>query len=87
MEEPQTWFASKLFPHLTKLKWAAAGCGITGATLLALNIPVSGWAFVIFLCSSTLWVTAASLMRERAIVAEAAVYTVINCLGIYRWLF
>jgi hypothetical protein len=87
MEEPQTRFAEILTPHLTRLKWAAACCGATGSVLIAANIPISGWAFVVFLLSSTLWMTASMLMRERAILAEATVYTLINCIGIYRWLF
>jgi uncharacterized oligopeptide transporter (OPT) family protein len=87
MEEPQTRFAKTLTPHLTRLKWGAACCGIFGSLILALNIPISGWAFVVFLGSSALWMAAATLMKERAILAEASVYTIINCLGIWRWLF
>lgn len=86
MEEPQTRFARLLGPHLSRFKWAAAGCGITGSMLIALNIPISGWAFVVFLFSSSLWIVASLLMREHAILAEATVYTFINLLGIYRWL-
>ena len=86
MEEIVT-IRSRLAPHLTFIKWGSAACGIAGSLIIALNIPISGWAFVIFTISSFGWMTAATLMKERSIFVESAVYTVINMIGIYRWLF
>ncbi len=46
------------------LKWLGTATGIAGATLVALNLPISGWGFVLFLASSVSWTVAALRMRE-----------------------
>ena len=66
-------------------RWLAASFGITGALIVALHLPISGWGFCVFLCSSILWIIAAYRMRDRAILMETSVYTVINIIGIWRW--
>ena len=37
---------------LSWLKWIGAGMGIAAALVVALNLPFSGWGFVLFLGSS-----------------------------------
>ena len=86
MEEIIT-LRDRMKPHLVYIKWGSAAFGIVGSLIIALNIPISGWAFVIFTVSSVGWMFAAHLMKERSILTESAVYTVINMIGIYRWLF
>ncbi len=71
---------------LSNLKWLGTMAGIAGAGLIALNIPVSGWGFTLFLASSVSWGTAAILMRESSLVLLQAAFTFINIIGIYRWL-
>ncbi|OAN53865.1 hypothetical protein A6A04_13310 [Paramagnetospirillum marisnigri] len=68
------------------LKWLGTGAGIAGALLVALNIPASGWGFALFLVSSSSWVVAAIIMRDRPLLALNAAFTAINVLGIVRWL-
>lgn len=71
---------------LPRLKWLGTAAGILGALLVALNIPASGWGFVLFLVSSSAWTTAAAIMRDRALAALNLAFTAINLIGIWRWL-
>jgi len=67
-------------------KWTGTLFGVSGAVLVALNLPVSGWGFVLFLVSSVSWTVAGVMMRERSLIVLNVVFTIINMLGIYRWL-
>jgi hypothetical protein len=71
---------------LSLMKWVGTIFGIAGATLIALNLPISGWGFVLFLISSISWMDAGLIMRESSIVLLNLAFTAINSLGIYRWL-
>ena len=71
---------------LSWLKWIGAGMGIAAALVVALNLPFSGWGFVLFLVSSVSWTVAGVIMRENSLALLNGVFTVINLLGIYRWL-
>ena len=68
------------------LKWAGTMTGIAAASLIALNISISGWGFAVFLVSSLSWGAAAFLMGETSLLLLQGVFTIINALGIYRWL-
>ena len=68
------------------LKWVGTLTGIAAASLIALNISMSGWGFAVFLVSSLSWGTAAFLMGETSLLLLQGVFTIINALGIYRWL-
>ncbi len=46
------WPAVYRHAMLTWLKWFGTGMGIAGALVIALNLPFSGWGFVLFLVSS-----------------------------------
>jgi len=71
---------------LPSLKWLGTVAGILGALLIAANILISGWGFVLFLVSSLSWTAAGLVMRDRPLVALNATFTAINVLGIVRWL-
>ena len=71
---------------MAALKWLGAAAGIAGATIIALNLPISGWGFVLFLVSSISWTVAGLRMREHSLALLHAAFTAINLLGIYRWL-
>lgn len=71
---------------LPRLKWLGTGAGIAGALLIAANIPLSGWGFVLFLVSSASWTAAGLAMRDRPLAALNATFTAINILGVVRWL-
>ncbi len=49
------------------LKWLGTATGIAGATVIALNLPISGWSFVLFLVSSVSWTVAGLRMRENSL--------------------
>ena len=72
---------------LPALKWIGTASGAMGALLIALNLPESGWAFVLFLISSIAWLIAGVVMRDRALWMLNLVYVGIDTLGIVRWLF
>ena len=68
------------------VEWFGSITGIVGALLVALNIPLSGWGFVLFF-SSSVSLTAYSLSAELyGIGLQQAVFSLINLLGIWRWL-
>lgn len=69
------------------LKWIGTATGVAGALLVAINIPQSGYGFLLFLISSTSWFVAAYRMREISLMILQAVFTVINLIGVWRWLF
>lgn len=71
---------------ITWVKWIGTASGIAGALWVALNLPTSGWGFVLFTLSSTCWTAAGRLMREPSLVLLHSVFLLINMLGIYRWL-
>ena len=68
------------------LKWIGTGAGLAGALVIALNLPFSGWGFVLFFVSSTTWFAAAVLQRDTPLAVLSAGYTAVNILGMYRWL-
>jgi len=71
---------------MAALKWLGTAAGIAGATVIALNVSISGWGFVLFLVSSVSWTVAGLRMRENSLALLHAAFTAINLLGIYRWL-
>ncbi|MBM3952650.1 MAG: hypothetical protein FJ311_14505 [Rhodospirillales bacterium] len=73
-------------PWLRPAKWVGTGAGVAGAVLVALNIGVTGYGFVLFLVSSLLWGAAGFAQRELSLVVLQGAFTAINLLGIYRWL-
>ena len=72
--------------HFTALKWSGTIAGILGALLLALNIPQSGWGYVLFLVSSVCWSSAGISMREPSITTLNSAFSIVNVIGIYSWL-
>lgn len=68
------------------IEWFAAGSGIAGAVLLASNVSLSRYGFVLFLVSSITWSWVAYTTVQPALFANQAVFMAINLLGIWRWL-
>ena len=67
------------------LKWIASIIGFIGAMTIALNIPESKYAFMIFAFSSSLWIFAGSIMKEYSIVFLNCGFLIVDFIGIYRW--
>ena len=63
--------------------WGAVG----GAFLLAIHIPISGWAFIPYLASN---IASIYLLRKsnasKAIEHQCYFFVIINIIGIIRWL-
>lgn len=68
------------------LKWVASLIGFVGAGTIALNIPESKYAFLIFSFSSILWIYAGHIMKEYSIVFLNIGFLMVDCVGIYRWM-
>jgi len=71
---------------LITTKWAGTVAGITGAVLIALNIGFVGYGFMLFLISSILWSAAAVVQRDVSLGVLQGAFTIINVLGIFRWM-
>jgi uncharacterized membrane protein YccC len=70
---------------LDAAKWIGTAAGVAGAILIALNLGVVVYGFVLFLLSSLLWVSVALVQREPSLAVLQGAFTVINLLGIWRW--
>ena len=72
---------------LTAIKWIGTGTGIIGAVLVAANVGMVGWGFVIWAVSSASWVVAGYVMREPSLVLLQGVFFVVDLVGIWRWMW
>ena len=70
----------------TALKWFGTLTGVIGALVLALNIPVSGWGWVLFGISSSCWAIAGAVMRDYSLVVLQSAFLIVDVIGIWRWL-
>ena len=71
---------------LPALKWFGTATGLIGAVILALNLPISGWGWILFAASSATWTLAGVLMREASLVLLQGGFLVVDLVGIWRWL-
>jgi hypothetical protein len=71
---------------LSVLKWLGTLTGLAGAVMLALNISVSGWRWLLFALSAALWTWAGLAMREWSLAALQGGFLMVDLLGIWRWL-
>lgn len=71
---------------LTTAKWIGTATGVTGAVVIALNLGMVVFGFGLFLISSILWTVAGWRQREASLVVLQGTFTVINLVGIYRWI-
>ena len=54
--------------------------------MLALNIPLSGWGWALFLISSLSWTLAGAVMKDMSLVVLQFAFVVVDLIGIWRWL-
>lgn len=81
-----TAYLQHQIPWLIPAKWIGTLAGIAGAILVALNMEVSGYGFLLFLASSLLWCAAGVAHRDDSLILLQATFIIINIIGIYRWL-
>jgi len=72
--------------RLTGLKWVGTATGLVGALVLALNLPISGWGWVLFAVSSSAWTAAGLMMREPSLVLLQGGFLAVDLIGVWRWL-
>jgi hypothetical protein len=71
---------------LAAAKWIGTGAGVSGAIMIALNLGLVIYGFGLFLISSLLWSLVGWLQREMSLLVLQGTFTIINIVGIYRWL-
>jgi hypothetical protein len=67
-------------------KWSGTVAGACGATVIAPNLGIVGYGFLLFLVSSLLWTVVGFAQREPSSVVLQGAFTAINVVGMYRWL-
>jgi hypothetical protein len=73
-------------PAFAAVKWIGTFTGVLGALMLALNIPLSGWGWVLFLISSLAWTLAGAVMKDMSLVVLQFAFVVVDLIGVWRWL-
>ena len=73
---------------LEVLRWVASITGIVAAILVAMRLTnrATGIGFIIFTICSVSWVTVGAFDDEWKLAAQNMVLTLINLVGVYRWL-
>ena len=71
---------------LTAVKWIGTAAGVSGAIMVALNLGLVVPGFWLFLISSVLWTVIGWVQREMSLFVLQGTFTIINIVGIYRWL-
>lgn len=71
---------------LRAAKWIGTAAGVSGAALISLNLGVVGYGFILFLISSLLWGAVGLAQREPSLTVLQGAFTLINVLGIFRWM-
>ena len=72
--------------HLLAVKWIGTAAGVAGALVIATNVGGVAYGFMLFLVSSVLWTLVGWVQRELSLVVLQGAFTVINVVGIVRWL-
>ena len=70
---------------LTTLKWIGTVAQIVGGFAIAARVLPPAIAFEIMLVGSLSWTVAAWSMRQWAMMALNAAFTLFNLIGIWRW--
>jgi hypothetical protein len=71
---------------ISSAKWIGTAAGVSGAIMIALNLGLVIYGFGLFLISSLLWGLIGWLQREMSLLVLQGTFTIINIVGIYRWL-
>jgi nicotinamide riboside transporter PnuC len=61
--------------------------GVCGGVLIASNLDISRWAFVIFLVSTTMFIILGYRKGMLPFLLMQCFFLMIDFLGIYRWFF
>jgi uncharacterized membrane protein len=68
------------------MEWSGAMIAVIAAIMMALNVSISPWAFVLYFISSLILALWGWYSGAYAIALQNVIFIGINSLGIYRWL-
>lgn len=70
------------------MEWIAPAATMIAAMMTAANVNarVTGWGFVVFLVGSVGWTLVGLTSGQANLVASNGFLTLVNCIGIWRWL-
>ena len=82
------WVRGCIQPWYSKFatEWFGSIAGVTGAALLAVNMPWSGYGWLLFLASNTAWILYAFMERVSSMFLMQLVFTGTSLIGVFRWL-
>ena len=75
--------------HLSSaIQWFSTGAAMIAAVVVAARFTprITGYGFVVFTASSLGWIAAGAMTGMSSLVVQNVVLTVINMVGVYRWL-
>jgi len=71
---------------LTTFKWLGTILQLAGSAMVALHLVWSGWGFPVMLAGAIVWGAIAIAARDWALAALQIVFSILNVIGIWRWL-
>jgi hypothetical protein len=74
------------FTLIDAIEWGGCLTGILGAWMLASKTKYSGWGFVVYLLSNTLWMAFGLITGSPGMVVMQIAFTGASAIGIWRWL-
>lgn len=72
----------------TIAEWVAPAATMIAATIVALNLGarITGWGFIVFTVGSLGWIILALATGQQGLLVTNILLTLINLIGIWRWL-
>ena len=67
-------------------EWAGCLTGLSGAALLAANLPISGWGFALFLASNAFMFIYGYLAKAKGLMLMQIGFTATSVTGVFKWL-
>jgi hypothetical protein len=67
------------------VEWTGAILGMLGSLMLALNVSISGYGFIVFLTSNVCWLVFGIRNRAWGLVTMQIGFTMTSMTGIYNW--
>lgn len=69
-----------------RLQMSSSSFAIAGGIMLASNIQISGYGFLLLALSSSQMLLSSLVLRDKSMIFYAgSLFICVDCLGIYRW--
>lgn len=69
---------------LRVLDYVGAVAGVTGATIIALNLGINFWGYAVFMISSTFYTVFGYITRNWGLLGMNIIFCVVNLVGLVR---